>query len=288
MPPKSTYSCPECGREFSRNRCYRCQADRRIERRADTMPRQPGESIADMLRRRYLIEHTSLHSLQIESGIPFRSFRRLFELYEIETRTASERVALQWVDADERRAQVAVLARTTIGTYWKGRGRPTDDPAVRAKISAAKRRDNPMHRPEIRAKVSATRKAMHERDPTTHINYIMAKTHRRSRIERIMQNALRAVSIHALHGWHIGRLWPDLVLPNARLVIECDGEQWHTPEADALRDAELNAAGWSVLHFTATEIGDDAGACAKRVVDWLSDRGLDASLQGVPLQSRLF
>lgn len=130
--------------------------------------------------------------------------------------------------------------------------------------------NHPMRDPALREKMRQTQLAKFAADPTYHPNYRMARSNKRSPLERRMQRALGAIGIDALHGQRIGRRWPDLAIPEARLVVECDGQYWHTPDADATRDAELGAAGWSVLHFTDEDIGRDVAACAERVRAWLA------------------
>ena len=46
----------------------------------------------------------------------------------------------------------------------------------------------------------------------------------------------------------------DVAVPSLRLAMEYDGTYWHQDaQEDALRDAELHAAGWSVGHFRSLE-----------------------------------
>lgn len=55
------------------------------------------------------------------------------------------------------------------------------------------------------------------------------------------------------------QFWPDpahrvdLLLPG-KLVVEADGEEWHDPEQDRIRDAFLRGLGYRVLHFTYQQI----------------------------------
>lgn len=45
----------------------------------------------------------------------------------------------------------------------------------------------------------------------------------------------------------------DFANPSLKIIIECDGKHWHDPAKDAVRDAELNKAGWTVYRFTGRE-----------------------------------
>jgi len=228
-----------------------------------------GMPFVEAVQRRYFDERTPGHILYKRWGLQYRSFRALLEKHGIELKSRRIAVAEQWVDAPERRQQVSDRLKATRKRYpLRGDDNPSRRPEVRAKISAVRKVDNPAQRPEVRAKMSASRRALYEAHPEKHPNRFMGR-HRRSKIERMMDAALHAVGIHALHGQRIGRRWPDLMIPSARLVVECDGQYWHTPEADAIRDAELQAAGWSVLHFTDTEIVNNADGCARTVLAWL-------------------
>ena len=205
-----------------------------------------GMPFVEAVQRRYFDERTPGHILYKRWGLQYRSFRALLEKHGIELKSRRIAVAEQWVDAPERRQQVSDRLKATRKRYpLRGDDNPSRRPEVRAKISAVRKVDNPAQRPEVRAKMSASRRALYEAHPEKHPNRFMGR-HRRSKIERMMDAALHAVGIHALHG-----------------------QYWHTPEADAIRDAELQAAGWSVLHFTDTEIVNNADGCARTVLAWL-------------------
>ncbi|HEX7757975.1 MAG TPA: endonuclease domain-containing protein [Caulobacteraceae bacterium] len=52
----------------------------------------------------------------------------------------------------------------------------------------------------------------------------------------------------------IGRFVADFVCLRHRLIVEADGEYFHDPVRDALRDEWLNAEGFRVLRFTEGQI----------------------------------
>ena len=68
----------------------------------------------------------------------------------------------------------------------------------------------------------------------------------------------------------------DAIIMGARIVIECDGEYWHSlpgrPEKDAKRDRYLESRGYLVLRFTESEIKHDVESCGQIVVDALVAR----------------
>lgn len=65
----------------------------------------------------------------------------------------------------------------------------------------------------------------------------------------------------------IGPYRVDFAYEDAKLVIECDGHEFHKEQEqrtnDAGRDRALTLAGWTVMRFTGSEIFKDANACAE-------------------------
>lgn len=63
----------------------------------------------------------------------------------------------------------------------------------------------------------------------------------------------------------------DALIPGAKIVIECDGDYWHTlPGAqarDERRDRYLRARHYHVLHFHESELKSNVEACIDRVED---------------------
>lgn len=61
----------------------------------------------------------------------------------------------------------------------------------------------------------------------------------------------------------------DFVWPQAKVIVEVDGYQWHktrtTFENDHRRDAKLTAAGYLVLRFTARQITDNPAVVARQI-----------------------
>lgn len=65
----------------------------------------------------------------------------------------------------------------------------------------------------------------------------------------------------------------DFVWPDCRLVVECDGWAYHNTHAafcqDRLRDRVLQRMGWTVLHFSGSDITLDADGCATEIAQHL-------------------
>jgi very-short-patch-repair endonuclease/predicted DNA-binding protein (UPF0251 family) len=75
----------------------------------------------------------------------------------------------------------------------------------------------------------------------------------------------------------IDGLWVvDALIPGARIVIECDGEYWHSlPEMqhrDKKKDGYLRSRKYKVFRFPEAAIHSDVKECVQRVVDALIDR----------------
>lgn len=63
--------------------------------------------------------------------------------------------------------------------------------------------------------------------------------------------------------------WPDLLFPDAWLIVEIDGDYWHTKadrqEEDQKRDTTLRAQGYEVLRIWEHEIKADLSTCVDRI-----------------------
>ena len=146
------------------------------------------------------------------------------------------------------------------------------NPAVRKKISESKMGDkNPSRQPGAGAAHSKRMKAMIKAHPEKHINALMAKKARLKNegltwIERSMQIELNALGLFPEYNHGVEKLWVDFGFVDKKIAVECDGEQWHQDvKKEKARDARLEKAGWTVLHFTGKQIHADAKACAAEV-----------------------
>jgi very-short-patch-repair endonuclease len=75
----------------------------------------------------------------------------------------------------------------------------------------------------------------------------------------------------------IDGLWiVDALIPGARIVIECDGEYWHSlPEMekrDHKKDAYLRARRYQVFRFPEAAIKADVQGCVQKIVDALINK----------------
>jgi very-short-patch-repair endonuclease len=66
--------------------------------------------------------------------------------------------------------------------------------------------------------------------------------------------------------YQIGPYTVDFCFPDARLVVEADGAEWHKDEdRDARRQEQIERMGWHVVHFTGKQIKDAPRLCVKQV-----------------------
>lgn len=97
------------------------------------------------------------------------------------------------------------------------------------------------------------------------------KGHKETGIERKVREHLERCEVEFEQECRLLEYAVDFYIPKVGLVIECDGEYWHSRqgvrERDVLRDEKLHAAGIAVLRFSESEINQDW----KRV-SWVLDR----------------
>lgn len=106
------------------------------------------------------------------------------------------------------------------------------------------------------------------------LHYSMPKT---TSIEEAVYAELERRGVTFVKQQVVDGLWVvDALVPGARLVIECDGEYWHSlPEMearDARKDRYLRSRGYTVFRFPEAGIRADVQACVQRIVDALVDR----------------
>lgn len=69
-------------------------------------------------------------------------------------------------------------------------------------------------------------------------------------IERDIWFSIRSIGLPFFPQYPILRFFVDFADPVTRLVIECDGKQWHDEKKDAARDTLIKAEGWRVFRFS--------------------------------------
>lgn len=99
-----------------------------------------------------------------------------------------------------------------------------------------------------------------------------------TRIELAMADALNVARVRYVYQFEYGNRYgiigvADFAIPEAMVIIECDGEYWHgrpeTQQRDHQKDAYLKACGYTVLRFSEREIKQDVEACVQVVLSYL-------------------
>lgn len=161
-----------------------------------------------------------------------------------------------------------------------GEANGSKQPLARLKIKISKMGDrNPMRKyPEMAQKVARRLNQFLADNPDKHPNAVLARKARSgdvsgmTGIERRMADALTRAGVAAEYSYRVGRLWIDFAIPDYKIGIECDGEQWHKDKKkDAARDARLTAKGWMILRFSGKRIYHDADGCVAAVVRLLKN-----------------
>lgn len=76
-------------------------------------------------------------------------------------------------------------------------------------------------------------------------------------IEAWLWHDIRAVDVVMYPQYPVGRFFVDFANPVARVVIECDGAEFHKDaERDAARDAWLRPQGWHVYRISGKDCRD--------------------------------
>jgi very-short-patch-repair endonuclease len=110
--------------------------------------------------------------------------------------------------------------------------------------------------------------------PVKKLHYTMP---RETAIEAKIYQELERRGVTFVKQQVIDGLWVvDALIPGARVVVECDGEYWHSlpemVERDRKKDGYLKSRGYKVLRFPEAAIHADVVGCVQRVIDALINR----------------
>jgi len=132
---------------------------------------------------------------------------------------------------------------------------------------------NPTKRKEVKEKISATLIKTYQEHPEILINRKPSGINQYSTtftyIETVVKDILERLEIPYLHNFKINRYFPDFYLPEHNIIIECDGEHWHSkPEAkvkDQIKTEWYQNAGYKVLRFTGKEINNKTQEVIRKI-----------------------
>lgn len=101
----------------------------------------------------------------------------------------------------------------------------------------------------------------------------IAQQGRSSSIEIKMQEAMNEAGLFPTPQYIIGPFIADFAFIKQKLVIECDGDYWHSlPERqakDRQKDGYLKKTGWHIIRLSETDIKLSATDCVARIQDKL-------------------
>lgn len=95
-------------------------------------------------------------------------------------------------------------------------------------------------------------------------------------IERAVEGLLQEEGFNYKSQWPLDRMTADFYLPDYYLIIECDGDYWHSlpevVERDKRRDAFARSQGLSVLRLSETLINSDLESCKNLIYNSISNQ----------------
>jgi very-short-patch-repair endonuclease len=141
--------------------------------------------------------------------------------------------------------------------WWKmGDRNPSKWPEFREKL----RLNNPAKRREVRAKMSIAARQRYLRNPALRAKLArmlagyarrQAIEHGGTKLEQKVAFKLRGAGLKFVHQLQIDTFVVDFAIPSLKVVIEADGEYWHSlrdPLRERHRDAVIRSHGWKIIH----------------------------------------
>lgn len=184
----------------------------------------------------YYKENHSVRQIATILDISLRSLWDWFDDLEIPRRDSAEGVRLGWMNNDERRA----LTKSVFEAWRKANPEKVRAQSLRANLAQ-----------------------QHKKYPTS--------------IEKLLMDALDAKGVQYIFQYEVGnKFLCDFGFPESMLIVECDGDYWHSrpiqKKRDASKDAYLHACGYTVLRFSGTRLTTDIKGCMDSI---LSQIGLN-------------
>lgn len=93
-------------------------------------------------------------------------------------------------------------------------------------------------------------------------------------IELSIEDVLKSIGITYIKQFQLGRFSVDFAIPEKKVLIECDGDYWHSlptsKSRDDRKDTLARSLGWKMLRLTETQINKNIDDCKVRIVDILT------------------
>jgi len=213
----------------------------------------------DTLRKSYIIEGKSIQRIADDLGVDYRTVWWRIHDYRIPTRLAHWKIVKE-------------------GHHWaKG-----NVPWNKGKPHLAGERNPMKHLSDKQRENFKEIRSKAERKLWTDPNYraLMLKRvfpSKDTSIERKMPDELSKRGIpFAKHLPVLNCCQPDVVFPECKLAVFCDGDYWHNRSdmraRDITQDMILRANGWHVLRFWEHDIHADVSQCVRKIGEALKKR----------------
>ena len=115
---------------------------------------------------------------------------------------------------------------------------------------------------------------------------IQPRATKATNIENQLRYAMLRKNIDFVEQADIGPWSIDFLLPEHKIVVEADGEYWHsdlkTKMKDRRKDAWLKAKGFEVLHFAGKQIEHNPDFCIEKIIE-LIEKQKSQNVEGEPL-----
>lgn len=173
-----------------------------------------------------------------------------------------------------RGREFSAAHKKNISKGWIGRRRNGVSGETRAKMSVS-HKGLKMPSSHRRKTGERTRKqwsllSIEEKRKITRPGLLAARQSNPSSIETIVGTVLCALGVRFKAQHPIGRYIVDFLIPEKNLVVECDGDYWHSlpgrKENDIKRDAYLISKGFQICHLAEKSIIQNAESLVRRAV----------------------
>ena len=102
-------------------------------------------------------------------------------------------------------------------------------------------------------KWSAIRNIYKTVDVSSYVPYVVDWMVIFSPIERMAWGEIRDYGLPFFPQFPVGKFFADFADPVKKIVIECDGKEFHDQSRDADRDAQMNLDGWKVFRISGSD-----------------------------------
>lgn len=114
-----------------------------------------------------------------------------------------------------------------------------------------------------------TMRKMNVSDKNDNVRYVSEYDKCESPIERMLYLALVNNDYSPYTQYKIGKYRCDMAFPSYKLIIECDGKDYHSSKSqknrDGIRDKYLKECGYTAIRFTGRQIYKNRKGCVRKI-----------------------